>query len=248
MAKPLAAASRKALAALKKERKKTLLALKKMTVVDPRRPPLKTHLANLNMQISALMAAKSVGKGRGHVQKDLDKEEERNEKIKAQHKKASGKNKVKVAKRLGAAKRRLAEKRAAAAASGVSRSEKSKERQAKRQAKRGDFKKPWRGYDVTITREPDTRPPPPPGYSGYSGEEALALAEEADLVTDPEWTEDQALAIEEGFFDPEFDGTFSLDTLGEYTDDLRYGTGEWYKNPIVLAGAGVALYLVLKRR
>jgi hypothetical protein len=198
------------------------------------------------------MAAMSVGKGRGHVQKDLDKEEERNEKIKAQHKKASGKNKVKVAKRLGAAKRRLAEKRAAAAASGVSRSEKSKERQAKRQAKRqanrGDFKKPWRGYDVAITREPDTRPPPPPGYSGYSGEEALALAEEADLVNDPEWTEDQALAIEEGFFDPEFDGTFPLDTLGEYVDDLRYGTGEWYKNPIVLTGAGVALFLVLRRR
>ena len=97
-----------------------------------------------------------------------------------------------------------------------------------------------------VSRTPGRRPLR--DTQGIRGKKLSPSPRKLTLVNDPEWTEDQALAIEEGFFDPEFDGTFPLDTLGEYVDDLRYGTGEWYKNPIVLTGAGVALFLVLRRR
>lgn len=82
-----------------------------------------------------------------------------------------------------------------------------------------------------------------PSLSGIADEP------EVSPEADPELTAEQAEAVEEGYYQPEFDGNYDLAVLGEYVDDLRYNSGEWYKNPLLLvAASGLVVLLVLRRR
>jgi len=110
-----------------------------------------------------------------------------------------------------------------------------------------------------LRKNPD--PDFPDGFpDGFPDEEAAALAAEAaGPPEEPEATPAEALDVEEGSVPSGFQPSeFSLEAahaalakLEEHVDELDKYTNEegevWYKNPVVLVGAGVVAWLVLRR-
>ncbi len=214
--------------------KRCRAAIRKLPAKSPRRTPIQARIKVLLAEVAALKASLHYYKPTDQLSSDISTQQKKVRALMALFQKSEGKRKFEVGKQLRREAKQLNEMLAAAKV---------------QQVKTGlNAPLPRRQPDLTLVRENPV------------GEEAAALdAEAAGPPEEPEATPAEALDVEEGSVPSGFQPSeFSLEAahaalakLEEHVDELDKYTNEegevWYKNPVVLVGAGVVAWLVLRR-
>lgn len=233
-----------------KEREAKVLALRAelrdLAKRHPRRAILTAKVTTLLTEIAALKASIHYYKPTPQLATEIRAQRRKVKALTAMFDKAAGARKIAIGKQLRREAKELNEMLAAAKVQQVQTGLKAPLPARRRPALR-------------VVRNPV-------GEEGPTGEEEAALAAEAGQPP-PSATPEEVLAVEEASAaqpHPEFEPSeFSVDEAPEYAqralakldeswdelDEYVNEEGEvWYKNPIVVLGAGVAAWLILRRR
>ena len=219
-------------------------AAKKLSKRSPQRAIIRVQIKVLLTEIAALKASLHYYKPTGQLSGDISSQRKKVKALTAAFEKAKGRKQFQIGKQLRREAKELNEMMAAAKLQQIQTGVKSP--------------LPLRQQRPHLSL---VRPNP---VSTEAALEEEAVAVEAAPSGPTYATPDQALDVEEadttpsGFQPSEFSleavpemastALATLDESWEKLDDYKDEDGEvWYKNPIVIVGAGVAAYLILRR-